>query len=415
MRILVHSIFYSPELTGVAKYTAEMCEWLVSQGHEVQVVAPPPHYPQWRLHAPYRQWRYASEIIRGVHVRRCPLWLPRRPSGLSRVLYTLGFSLFSLPPLFIAASQAPDIVLSVEPPVLGSLVTWLAARWAGAAAWLHIQDFEIDLAYDLGQLHRGRRLASIFESWLLRRFDRVSSISPGMLAKAGAKGVAAAKLVLLSNWFDPVRICPLPGPSALRAELGFGKAAQVILFSGSLGAKQGLDVMVEIARDAGQNVEFVICGEGAEAARLRGLATGLQNVTFLPIQSAERLNDLLNLADVHFLSQDPRAARSVLPSKLIGMLASGRPVVAMVPEGSEIAELMDGCGIRVDPGDVRGIANALAALKHDVELRVRLGNNARKRAEQLFSMDRILPDFERELTRLGGMATPHPAVSLLSE
>src|SRR5678816_3835000 len=108
MRILVHSIFYSPELTGVAKYTAEMCEWLVSQGHEVQVVAPPPHYPEWRLHAPYRQWRYASENIRGVLVRRCPLWLPRKPSGWGRVLYTLGFSLFSLPPLFIAASQGPN-------------------------------------------------------------------------------------------------------------------------------------------------------------------------------------------------------------------------------------------------------------------------------------------------------------------
>src|SRR5947209_2567658 len=114
MRILVHSIFYSPELTGVAKYTAEMCEWLVAQGHKVEVVAPPPHYPQWRLQAPYRQWRYTVESIRGVHVLRCPIWIPRNPRGLSRVLYTLSFSLFSLPVLFLAAWKTPDVILSIE-------------------------------------------------------------------------------------------------------------------------------------------------------------------------------------------------------------------------------------------------------------------------------------------------------------
>jgi colanic acid biosynthesis glycosyl transferase WcaI len=415
MRILVHSIFYSPELTGVAKYTAEMCEWLAAQGHEVEVVAPPPHYPQWRLHAPYHQWRYTAENIRGVHVRRCPLWLPRSPRGLGRVLYTLSFSLFSLPTLFFAVWKAPDVILSIEPPLLGSIAVWLAARWTGAAAWLHIQDFEIDLAYDLGQLRRGRRLAGIFESWVLRRFDAVSSITLRMLARAHTKGVEATRLVLLSNWFNPAEVRPLPYPSPLRAELGIDKAAQVVLFSGSLGAKQGLDILVEAARQTSGNVEFVICGEGVEAARLRELSASLRNLRFLPLQPADRLNELLNLADVHFLPQDPNAAISVMPSKLIGMLASGRPVVATVAAGSEIAELVDGCGIRVDPGDVSGVVRALAALEQDAAMRIRLGENARKRAEELFSVDRILPAFERDLNRLGGSVTRNPDVRLASE
>ena len=415
MRILFHSIFYSPELTGVAKYTAEMCEWLAARGHEVEVVTSPPHYPQWRLHAPYRQWRYTAEDIRGVHIRRCPLWLPRWPRGMGRVLYTLSFALFSMPALFLAAWKRPDVIVSIEPPVLGSIVVWLAARWTGAAAWLHIQDFEIDLAYDLGQLRRGNRLAGVLESWMLRRFNAVSSITPRMLTKAHTKGVQAARLVLLSNWIDPAEIRPLPYPSSLRAALGFDKRALVVLFSGSLGAKQGLDLMVDAARQASGNIGFVICGEGVEAERLQGLAAGLPNVRFLPLQPPERLNDLLNLADVHFLSQDPKAASSVMPSKLIGMLASGRPVVAAVAAGSEVAELIDGCGIRVDPGDASGVVRALAVLERDAAMRTRLGENARKCAEQLFSVDRILPEFERELNRLRESVTRNPHVRLASE
>ena len=399
----------------MAKYTAEMCEWLAARGHEVEVVTSPPHYPQWRLHAPYCQWRYAGETIRGVRVQRCPLWLPRSPRGLGRVLYALSFSIFSLPALLLAAWKRPDVIISIEPPVLGSIAVWLSARLTGAAAWLHIQDFEIDLAYDLGQLRRGNRLASVLESWMLRRFDVVSSITPRMLTKAQTKGVQAAKLVLLSNWTDTSNIRPLPYPSSLRAKLGFDMTAQVVLFSGSLGAKQGLDVMVEAARQARGNITFVICGEGVEAERLQGLSAGLRNVRFLPLQAPERLNELLNLADVHFLSQDPKAANSVMPSKLIGMLASGRPVVAAVAAGSEIAELIATCGIRVDPGDASGVVRALALLERDPDMRTRFGENARKSAQQLFSVDRILPEFERELNRLRGSVPRNRDVRLASE
>src|SRR5437879_12199866 len=156
MRILVHTIFYRPELTGVAKYTAELCEWLAAQGHEVRVVAPPPYYPQWRVLPPYSQWRSAGEELSGVSVRRCPIWLPQRPSGPGRVICEMSFALTSLPAMLREAVRGPDLVLVVEPSFLNAPVAWLAARLAGAVAWLHIQDFEADLAYDLGQLHAGR-------------------------------------------------------------------------------------------------------------------------------------------------------------------------------------------------------------------------------------------------------------------
>src|SRR5579872_6302004 len=177
MRILVHSINYRPELTGVGKYTTEMCEWLAARGHEVTVVAPPPYYPQWRVAPPYRAWRYSSSVESGVRVRRAPIWIPRLPGGLARIAYTLSFALASAPVLIAEAFRRPDVVFVNEPSFANLPVAWLAARLSGASAWLHIQDFEIDLAYDLGQLRRGRPIARAIERWISRRFDHVSSIS----------------------------------------------------------------------------------------------------------------------------------------------------------------------------------------------------------------------------------------------
>ena len=177
MRILVHSIFYRPDLTGVAKYTAEMCEWLAARGHEVSVIAPPPYFPQWRVRAPYKSWKYVSEVLGGVRVWRSPLWVPKKPGGLRRVLYSLSFFFSSLPLALASAFRFPDVIVAIEPSLLSTVSAWITARLTGAALWLHIQDYEIDLAFDLGQLRTGRRVARAFESWLMRRCDVVSSIT----------------------------------------------------------------------------------------------------------------------------------------------------------------------------------------------------------------------------------------------
>src|SRR5215467_16192264 len=115
MRILVQTIFYRPDLTGVAKYTAEMCEWLAARGHEVAVVAPPPYYPQWRITPDYRHGRYRTENLDGVRVRRAPIWLPKNPAGWSRVLYCLSYALASAPQMFREITRKPDLVLVIEP------------------------------------------------------------------------------------------------------------------------------------------------------------------------------------------------------------------------------------------------------------------------------------------------------------
>jgi colanic acid biosynthesis glycosyl transferase WcaI len=324
MKILVHSIFYRPELTGVAKYTAEMCEWLAARGHEVEVVCPPPYYPQWRVAAPYRQWRYQRETLGGVRITRCPLWLPKTPGGVKRIVYSLSFMASSWFVVLTRIFRRPDVVVAIEPSFLNAIPCLLLARMTGAMAWLHVQDYELDLAFELGQL-RHPWLGSIlrrFESWIMRRFDVVSTISRPMEAKARAKGVVESRFVMFPDWVDTNVIFP-GAAGTLRAELGIASDDVVALFSGTLGAKQGIETIIAAAKmlGAADRIAIVICGEGAAAARLKSQAEGLANVRFIPLQPAERLNELLNTADIHLLPQVPEVAESVLPSKVLGMLA----------------------------------------------------------------------------------------------
>jgi len=169
----------------------------------------------------------------------------------------------------------------------------------------------------------------------------------------------------------------------------------VALYAGTLGAKQGIEMIVEAARRMRElPIQFVISGEGVAADSLQSAARGLANVQFMGLQPAADLNQLLNLADVHLLPQREGTEGSLFPSKLTGMLASGRPVVAMCAPGSEIAESIDGCGIRVDYGDVAAFSAAIRRLAAGQTERLEMGHRARRRALDRFRQDVILRNLE---------------------
>jgi colanic acid biosynthesis glycosyl transferase WcaI len=388
MRILVHTIFYRPELTGVARYTSELCEWLAARGHEVRVIAPPPYYPQWRVQPPYRAWKYSMEALFGVTVKRCPIWVPENPRGWRRILYAASFALSSATAVIKEALRGTDLVIVIEPSLLNAPFALLAARITGAKAWLHVQDLEINLAFRLGQLRFARDFLLWFEGVLIRRFDTVSTISEAMKRRIREKGVAGSRLLLLPNWIEnAVAIPPKPAPRI------------VAMLSGTLGAKQGIEIILEAARllKDDRRIIFAICGDGPAAPALRRLAADLPNIRFLPLAPADRVAERLSIADIHVLPQNKAAAELVLPSKLIGMLASGRPVVACADPGTEIAQMVQGCGRVVPPGDAEALAAAITELSANFAERERLGAAARCRALEQFEKSRILNAWERAL------------------
>jgi colanic acid biosynthesis glycosyl transferase WcaI len=394
MKILLYSANFAPEPTGIGKYSGEMAAWLATQGHQVRVVAAPPYYPAWQLATGYAWPPYRREQWQGVDVWRAPLWVPRNPGGMLRVVHLLTFALSSLPVMLSQVLWRPNVVMTVAPALVCAPAGWLTARFCGARAWLHIQDFEVDVAFQMGLLKNKalQRLVLASERWLLRRFDVVSTISRKMMGRLATKGVTPEKICFFPNWVDIDHIRPLANPSSYRVELGIAPDAVVMLFSGTLGNKQGLMVIPDAARRLMQvpGVVFVVCGDGVMKPELEAAARELPNLKLLPLQPFARLSELLGLADVHLLTQSADAEDLVLPSKLTGMLASGRPVIATCNAGTEIAVVVQHCGLVVAPGDGAALALAVEQMVNDVAMRRRLGSQARAYAETNLARDSVL-------------------------
>src|ERR1700722_4226077 len=211
MRILLVGINYAPDLIGVAKYNAELCEGLASFGHDVRVVTAPPYYPEWHIPHDYRSWLYRNETINGISVTRAPIYVPDKPTGTKRLLHHASFALTSLWPVLSSALRwRPDVVFSIAPSLMSAAFSAWIARRTGALSWLHLQDFEIDAAFDLGLLANKRLRAPMvaIERKILRSFDYVSTISPQMLNRLKSKGVDNEKMREVRNWIDTRQIPP---------------------------------------------------------------------------------------------------------------------------------------------------------------------------------------------------------------
>jgi colanic acid biosynthesis glycosyl transferase WcaI len=333
-----------------------------------------------------------------LEVIRCPLWVPRTPRGWKRVLHLLSFSFSSWPAMLKIVRWKPAVVLLVAPTLFCAAQTLCVARLSGAVAWLHVQDFEIDAAFQLRDFSSSalQRFIRGVERVLMRSFDRVSAVSERMVERLVAKGIDETRCILFPNWVDTSLIHPLPQAVPLRAELGISEESVVALYSGSLGKKQGLTLLLEVSRRLGvrHNVQFVFCVDGPGREQFAKAAKESGNVIVLPLQPMARLNELLNLADIHLLPQLACAADLVMPSKLTGMMASGRPVLATAEPGTQIAEILSQRGLVTRPGNPEEFASALIRLAENPDLRNRLGRRAREYAVSHMDRNLLLARFE---------------------
>ena len=406
MKVLICSLNYAPELTGIGKYSGEMAVWLARQGHEVRVITAPPYYPEWRIASGYSAAGYRREQIDGIDVWRCPLYIPARPSGLKRLLHLASFALTSLPVMLRQIFWKPDVVLVIEPPLFCAPAAWLVARLAGGKCWLHVQDFEVDAAFALGILPFAWlcSLVSSLEAWLMRRIDVVSSISPSMVQRLRQKGVSESKALLFPNWADLEIIArDEAGGRAFRRQHDIPEDAFVALYAGNMGEKQGLEIVLDAAGQLAENkqIVFVMCGEGVDKSRLQTLSSGLNNVRFLPLQPVESLAAMLSAADLHLVIQRTGAADLVMPSKLTNILAVGGYSLITATEDTELGRLIRDHpfnGQLCPPGDTDFLANAIRARAESGE--GSFHTEIRAFAENNLARDAILGAFDRELHQL---------------
>jgi colanic acid biosynthesis glycosyl transferase WcaI len=394
-KIFIYAMNYAPEVAGVGVYTSEISDHFVAMGDEVRVLTTIPHYPGWKVLSPYRNGRYFSETAGGAKIIRCPLVLRERMGGIWRLIAPLSFALTSAPlALWQVLRHRPDVVLCIEPTLMAAPAAIAAARLVGARTVLHVQDLEVDASFAVGHLAQSawlKRLAHGFEKRLLRAFDGLITISGRMAERLAQKGVPSDHIAVVRNWVDLAQIKPLEGVSPYRQALGIAETDCVILYSGNIGAKQGLDDVIDTANRLQRraDIRFLIAGEGPAKRELAARAGHLPNVRFLPFQPAERLSEFLGLADVHILPQAADAADLVLPSKLGGMLASGRRILVTAAPGTELATFLQGAAIVIPPGSPAALAAAIEQAADAGSEDAGAARRRRRLAEQLSKPDRL--------------------------
>jgi putative colanic acid biosynthesis glycosyltransferase WcaI len=411
VRILVYSIVYAPEPTSTGKYAGQMASWLASQGHHVDAIASHPHYPHWRVREDYARRGSFVEELDGVRVFRTPLYVPpaERAGAWNRIRYELSFGRNALRHwLGVIGRQRYDVVIAICPPLQNALYPWLYRAIRGVPWLFHVQDLQVDVALRLGMLARGplARPLHFVENFLLRRCDRVSTISEAMRQRIIAKGVAPERAWLIPNWADLDTIHPMARETPFRAKCGAEDEHILLLYAGNIGRKQEFGPLLDAAQRLQDHREyrFAIVGEGAAKTSLQRDVErmGLDNVVLLGVQPAEGFAEVLGGADVHLILQRREASDLVMPSKLTNALASGRAILATADPGTTLhAEITrSAAGLAIPPDDAPALVGAIRKLGTDRALREEMGLAARRHAEKTLDKDNILRDFERKLLSL---------------
>ena len=365
MRILILNQYFHPDTSATSQLLTELCEDL-AEHHEVTVVTGRPSYNPSEATA--SRGLVSTERVGRVRVAR--VWSTSFDrSDMVRRLTNYGTYLSSSVVGAVAVGR-PDVVVALtDPPPIG-LIGAAVAKIRRVPFVLVTKDVFPDVAIVLGKLNDriAIRILRAASRSLFRAADRVVSIGRDMDRRLMALGVPAEKIVTIHDWSDGREVRPLTEPSRLRAEQGW-EDRFVVMHSGNVGFSQELETLVEAADvlrvDAG--ILIAIVGEGALKRRLQDKVArrGLDNVIFLPFQPKENLADSLGAADVHVVGLKQGLAGYIVPSKVYGILAAGKPFVAAVEEGSEPAMLLDeiGCGIRVEPGDPAALAGAIRQMR----------------------------------------------------
>jgi colanic acid biosynthesis glycosyl transferase WcaI len=399
MRILLIGLNYAPEVVGIGPFTTDLAEHLAATGNEVSVLTSFPYYPHWKIDPAYRRKRpILVERINGVRVVRSPILLPGTGhSTVRRILFDSSLAMTSL--MASAGIGAVDVVICVSPPLQLGVMAWLIARLRRARLVLHLQDLVPDAALSVGMMREGRaiRLARRLERFVYSRADQITVISQGFLDNLLGKGVPAEKLRLLPNWVETTKFNGAPDP-AMRATLGAQNGETLVLHAGNMGAKQGLETVVDAAAAlVNEPIVVALVGDGSHRRELEARATqlGLMNLKFVPLQ--DDFPAILAAADLLVLAQRSRVVDSSAPSKLLAYMAAGKPIVAAVNEESEAGRMIREArsGLVVAPEEPSALAAALMDLRRDPARCRSLGKAGRQYAAKHYGRSSVLRDWSK--------------------
>lgn len=382
MKLVFFNRYYWPDRSATSQLLTDLATALAAGGREVLVVAGD------REQDPARPRLPRSEQDRGVRIRRLRATACARFGLAGRALDDLAFYVAAAWFALWYVARGDVVVAKTDPPLLGvALLPAIRLKRAVLVNWL--QDLYPEVAEALGVL-RPSPLTALLR-WMRNRALRTARMNVAIGERMGRRVAAIAgaeRTCVIHNGSPPLATTPVPAAdNPYRQQLGL-RDEVVFMYSGNLGRAHRFEALLaagERLRER-RDIRFLIVGDGPQRAAVEAAARerGLGNWTFLPLQPRERLADALGAADVHLVSLEPRLEGLIVPSKVYGVLAAGRPCIFIGAPDGEVAELLRAhdCGITVDPADPAALRVAIERLAGDAPVRARLGANARRGSEE---------------------------------
>ena len=405
MRILILSINYWPEVTGIGAFTTYRAEYLAATGHEVEVCTTFPYYPDWKVPPEYSGKLGRKEKRNGVSIVRSYAYVPNPVTPLKRILFEASFIIGVT--LRALMRKRPDVLLVVSPPLGLATTAILLSRLWSVPYVFDVEDLQPDSASDLGMLPKWAvKLLYKVENAAYRHARLVTTLTQSMRQKIVDKGFSEDQVELFEPRMDDSLIdLPPEEGNAFRRRYDLGDKF-LATYSGNMGVKQGLDVILDAATlgRADDSMLFLCVGNGADCERVKRRAAELDlpNVRFLPLLDEKDFRGLLAASNVCLVTQQHSVSEIAFPSKIVTYLAAGRPIVASVNPACEVARITreSGAGRVVEAENPQALLEAIQGLRN-ADLR-KTGENARAYACMRWSAERVLGHLERTLTAAAG-------------
>lgn len=398
MNLVVVTPHFAPDVAPTGSVMTRIVHELAELGHAIEVITSLPWYRDHAVEPAFEGKLIRHEDIRWGRITRLhPFPAPDKRAFIHRAAAFAGFS--AIGAAVGARGPKVDAVLAVSPPLTLGLTGWAIARARGGALVFNIQDVYPDVAVELGVLKEGRLLSTArrLERFCYDRADAVTVLSEELQDNVRDKTTEPDKVKVIPNFVDTAAIAPAERENAYRREFGLENKV-VVMYAGNVGLSQSLDIVIEAAAALSheQDLVFVINGQGAGRRELEKRARGLTNVRFVDMQPVERLPEVLAAADIHLVPLKRGLARSSVPSKTYSILAAGRPLIASVDHGSEVARLVERAeaGVAVPPEDAEALTKAIRSLLEAPAERARMGASGRRFVEGWASPSAVAKAYE---------------------
>ncbi|MDG2168739.1 MAG: WcaI family glycosyltransferase [Opitutales bacterium] len=382
MRVTVVGINYHPETTGIGPFNTGLCEYL-AKDHEVEMISTFSYYPLWKKNPEDEKLLFRTDDIKTVTVHRGWHYVPVIATAIKRMVHELTFIGSSV--LRALFSQRPDVYVVVAPPLLSGLAIGFIAKLKGRPVIFHIQDLQPDAAVWLGMLTQRWLIKTLywFEALTYQWMDVVSGITPAMVSVLLDKNLPRQKVKLLPNWIPISQDAERPARNtdtamSVRRDLGLADDTFLAVYSGNLGSKQGLDVLLDAALELkkrnvpASKITLMICGDGAEKVRLTEKANelGLENLVFKPLLPYADYQAILTSIDVSLVTQVLGSGKAFFPSKVLSILAAGCPILAVCDDESPLHESLAeaNAGVSAHPEEPADMVDQVLRLANEPEI-----------------------------------------------